>query len=193
MHHFKKCSAEHKLIRTDFRTKYVLHCPECFYYEIFDKECSHEFIPILFTISNGNTVVRLYCTKCHFLEPNSRPKSDYNVSQLPVKDLAEYRVFSDRIYSEEMAEVKNFTDELSRYSYGEMVMDYQTYLSSDYWKDKRTSVLTRDNYTCQICGKPAEIVHHFSYVHIGNEFMFELVSLCRECHKIYHPDKKLTL
>ena len=67
---------------------------------------------------------------------------------------------------------------------------YSEYLQSPEWQDKRAKVLERDNYTCQGCGaaRAAMIVHHLSYQHVGNEFLFELTSVCERCHKRLHDE-----
>lgn len=65
--------------------------------------------------------------------------------------------------------------------------EYNEYLKSPHWQKLRESILQRDNYECQICFNPAEQVHHLTYQHRGEEYIFELVSLCEACHlKFYH-------
>lgn len=61
-------------------------------------------------------------------------------------------------------------------------------INGDDWKKNiRPKVFSRDNYTCQGClEKKAQVVHHTTYDHIGKEFMFELISLCFECHERIH-------
>jgi len=34
--------------------------------------------------------------------------------------------------------------------------------------------------------EPATEVHHLTYQHVGHEFLFELVAICRECHTRWH-------
>lgn len=64
---------------------------------------------------------------------------------------------------------------------------YQQYLLSDTWKSKRKRALRRDDYRCQACcAAPAVEVHHKSYQNIGDEPLFELVSVCKECHLQLH-------
>jgi len=66
---------------------------------------------------------------------------------------------------------------------------YNEYLSSPAWNKKRAIVLERDHYTCQGCFQArATQVHHLSYKHVGNELLFELVSVCDACHHKIHPD-----
>jgi 5-methylcytosine-specific restriction endonuclease McrA len=67
----------------------------------------------------------------------------------------------------------------------EFLKCHNQYLKSARWKQKREDVLKRDNYLCQACLKAkATEVHHLSYSHWQDEPLFELVSICHECHKI---------
>lgn len=53
------------------------------------------------------------------------------------------------------------------------------------------TVLNRDNYTCQCCGRPAEVVHHknsFNWCIEGREDPENGVSLCGLCHTSYHVE-----
>lgn len=68
--------------------------------------------------------------------------------------------------------------------------EYRDYLQSDAWRHRRTLVLERDQYLCQACLiNRAEQVHHLTYAHMGQEFLFELVAVCRDCHRRLHPEK----
>ena len=52
---------------------------------------------------------------------------------------------------------------------------------------KRTKVLERANEVCEGCGlKRATQVHHLTYMHRFNEFLFELVAVCDQCHERLH-------
>ena len=61
---------------------------------------------------------------------------------------------------------------------------YEAYLLSPEWRIKRHKVLERDNYLCQSCmERRATQVHHAQgYRHLFNEPLFELQSVCDECH-----------
>jgi hypothetical protein len=67
-------------------------------------------------------------------------------------------------------------------------IEYKEYIRSRAWDTKRVLVLKRANYTCEGCGmkgKPLD-VHHKTYKNLGDEFLFELVAVCRECHERIH-------
>jgi hypothetical protein len=64
---------------------------------------------------------------------------------------------------------------------------YAEYLQTNEWKERRRLVLERADGICEGCRQePATEVHHTSYVHVGNEFLWELVAICRWCHARYH-------
>lgn len=64
---------------------------------------------------------------------------------------------------------------------------YRDYLKSKEWNNIRQKVLNRDKYKCK-CGCKASQVHHLTYDHIfeENDFLDDLISVCKICHKKYH-------
>lgn len=67
---------------------------------------------------------------------------------------------------------------------------YAAYLRSPKWYHIRERVLQRDKYMCQGCHiKRATQVHHLTYERVGRELMFDLASICDDCHGVAHPDK----
>jgi 5-methylcytosine-specific restriction endonuclease McrA len=67
---------------------------------------------------------------------------------------------------------------------------YAEYLQSDVWREKRHQALERDEWTCQGClERPATQVHHLTYDHVGAELLFELVSVCDDCHERAHEER----
>jgi len=72
----------------------------------------------------------------------------------------------------------------------QMASEYAAYRTSAKWKALRDKVLARDEYWCQGClDAPADVVHHQTYANVGNEFAFELVSLCSSCHTRFHESE----
>ena len=63
--------------------------------------------------------------------------------------------------------------------------EYNKYLESTNWKEKRKRVLERDGNLC-ICGERAIYVHHKTYKNLGQELDSNLVTLCKNCHDGYH-------
>lgn len=71
---------------------------------------------------------------------------------------------------------------------------YNLYLKSPEWFEKRNAVLQRDQYKCRNCDSKKNIqVHHKTYANVYNERLTDLVTLCDECHKKYHAEEKVHL
>jgi 5-methylcytosine-specific restriction endonuclease McrA len=68
---------------------------------------------------------------------------------------------------------------------------YSAYLQSDAWRAKRAQALKRDKGLCQGClERPATQVHHLTYAHVGGELLFELASICDDCHERAHEERR---
>ncbi len=66
-------------------------------------------------------------------------------------------------------------------------MDYQKYLQSDEWKEKRDAALEYAHYRCQLCNSGKCLnVHHNTYENLPKEVPRDLIVLCEDCHKRYH-------
>lgn len=64
---------------------------------------------------------------------------------------------------------------------------YDGYLSSAEWRERRRLVLDRAGGQCEGCGlTKATQVHHLTYERVGNEMLFDLVSVCESCHNAIH-------
>lgn len=64
---------------------------------------------------------------------------------------------------------------------------YADYLRSREWAERREKVMQRALGLCEGCRvRPAGEVHHLSYEHVTEEFLFELVALCGDCHARIH-------
>lgn len=69
---------------------------------------------------------------------------------------------------------------------------YNDYLNSPEWASRRKKVLSRDGATCKACGiAPATEVHHLTYKRAGEEPLFDLVAVCKPCHRMLHKDKEI--
>jgi len=70
-------------------------------------------------------------------------------------------------------------------------MDYDQYIQSDEWKIKRAAALDHARNRCQVCNDGMNLhVHHRTYEDLGNEHIYDLTVLCRECHDLYHDKVK---
>lgn len=66
-------------------------------------------------------------------------------------------------------------------------VDYNEYMKSEGWANKRKEALDRAHNRCQLCALEYNLrVHHNSYSNLGDEREEDLIVLCDECHKKYH-------
>ena len=64
---------------------------------------------------------------------------------------------------------------------------YHLYLQSPDWNIKRSTVLERDKYKCRICGFGDKLqVHHLTYDRVYDESLYDLVTVCEDCHTLIH-------
>ena len=168
-----------------FNLSRIKYCMYCGYYEIHDIECDHEYKQILFKLSNGNKQLREYCPKCHQRSP--QPLKQNKFKKYPIKNEDSYKSFMDILNEKDKMMMQPLIDQLQNIRQYNFKAGYYEYIKSDQWYELREQILKRDNYICQICGGKAEEVHHLTYKNFKNEYQFELVSLCKRCHKeVYH-------
>lgn len=69
--------------------------------------------------------------------------------------------------------------------------EYSRYLGSPEWAAKRQLVFERAGGVCEGCGlAKATDVHHVTYEHRYEEFLFELLALCHPCHLRVHEERR---
>lgn len=71
--------------------------------------------------------------------------------------------------------------------------EYEDYIRSWAWKQKRQQRLEIDGHCCSMCGKPENEcrgglqIHHVHYNSLGNEDPYnDICSLCARCHGLIH-------
>lgn len=70
--------------------------------------------------------------------------------------------------------------------YNQHRREYEKYIGSDAWAEKRRHRLEIDGYKCVVCKSDAVEVHHLHYDTLRNENpLTDLVSTCRRCHKYF--------
>jgi hypothetical protein len=155
-------------------------------------ECKHESIKLIrHFIKNGSVQIKKACVNCG--ESFSSPiKKEPCHDDLDAYNLEDVR----KKYEIEKFEIqKNIIlkyNENQNKSVSDWWKEYDIYLSSKEWKEKRELKLTERDYLCEGCGKEeATEVHHTpnSYDRIPYEMLFELRALCSFCHSMLHLDK----
>lgn len=65
--------------------------------------------------------------------------------------------------------------------------DYDAYLQSPEWAERRRRVLRRAGGICEGClTNRATQVHHLTYARVRAEMLFDLVAICGDCHERIH-------
>ncbi len=72
-------------------------------------------------------------------------------------------------------------------------IEHREYLKTPKWLAKRSAVIKRSGHHCEGCGVylgEKGHVHHLTYDHWQDEFLFELLYICQSCHEKIHKEKK---
>lgn len=71
-------------------------------------------------------------------------------------------------------------------------MPYSEYLQTPEWAKKRIKALRFAQFRCQLCNSKENLnVHHRTYERIGCELLGDLITLCQECHVVFHQNREL--
>lgn len=77
---------------------------------------------------------------------------------------------------------------------GEIATDYNSYLQTNHWKQKRIEVYEHYNHECVRCHDVIPLskanIHHRKYNNIGKESLNDLILYCNRCHTIIHNKKR---
>lgn len=172
----EKCNIELRIKL--YKSTIVVYCPECYRYTT-EINHVHKNILVKYSIVNGFQI-RNQCTICGCLDKISVKRENKNY---PDCNVAAKQLFEDEATAiwQEMNENKKI------YYHDQFILKhdkYTDYLNSVEWKEKRQKVLIRDQNICQAClVKRATEVHHLTYKHIYKEPLFDLISVCNDCHK----------
>jgi hypothetical protein len=149
-------------------------------------ECQHAKTEIRYRLaSNGSRMFKPQCLRCgEVIGKNWIPHSTIpNINNCkPIDDgLRQFNIDLKITLSKELNARK------ANIQRTEFFEDYNEYLQSFEWADRRQKVLARCKWICEGCGKNRAVqVHHLTYQHYRHEFLFELVGICKECHDTLH-------
>jgi 5-methylcytosine-specific restriction endonuclease McrA len=140
-------------------------------------ECK-EKVYVTRTIKNGTKQYGTQCRRCGSFVCMKR-------SAIPLNEtLEEYDADLRAAFSQEAAELARvqYSQERQQKT-AEWFAWYSEYLQTPKWAEKRDRVLRRDFHLCQAClRRKATVVHHKTYAHVFDEPLFDLISMCHECH-----------
>lgn len=170
-------------IKAEIKASYTHEMPPYF------SDCEHEGNKELrlATIANGGKQLRYQCLDCGELIGSAVKMLGVDLSTIsPVDEFLRKRTEQQRT-ARSTANAK--LDAVLQEAWSKY---YNAYLQTPEWKAKRETVLRRGNGVCEGCGRTmAEHVHHRTYENLGDEFLFELVALCRNCHQKIHPHREI--
>lgn len=147
--------------------------------------CDHSKKHLVYKMNSiGRKMFRWQCPECdEFLSEWVKVTSDKGIPEQTERDWSMESHIQGRI-------VEMLTNKYKQEKNSSWFEWYNAYLRSPEWDAKRSAVLKRANGKCEGCGKnTATAVHHLTYAHVGNELLFELAALCKECHKKAHNKK----
>lgn len=138
------------------------------------------------TIRGGGKQFVQQCLRCG--SSNSNPvKREIAVAENGGKPLPP---FDEQLFSSWESASKESAEKIMNADDSAFWLAYEKYLAAPAWQQKRKKVLDRASGTCEGClENPATQVHHLSYEHVGDEYLFELVAICDACHEKLHSQK----
>lgn len=161
--------------------------------------CDHESTELRSRTVSGGHIQRVYqCLKCGSATSRALSK-DQALLESKGKELPP---FDDDIL-DRWASAKKTAFEQIEAKYGQFIVatdktdrkstdwwkHYNDYLLTPQWLEKKRKVLLRAQGMCEGCrDAEATTVHHTTYAHVGEEFLFELLALCDPCHKRLHGE-----
>jgi hypothetical protein len=161
---------------------------EAAYREWLSTGCSHKDVDLRrVPIKGGNFFFGRRCLKCGERSGNWIPRKELaNPDAIPLADeMTPFEFDRQRRQRWQAVQVAFYEKQHSK-----VTAEYEAYLQSAAWKSLREKVIARANGICEGClEKSAVQVHHVSYEHRFEEFCWELVAICNDCHVRAHPEK----
>lgn len=153
-----------------------------------EKSCKHENQHLVrHVIRGGSKQVKMQCLTCGATlgqavsqksAPENIPDADYSLQQKYKNQRAlDYNAIFRKHFQIQKSKISKWDSE------------YQDYLKSSEWREKRELVIRRAGNICEGCGKaPIEEIHHLTYTRVKREMLFDLVGVCKSCHDKIHAD-----
>ncbi|MFA6176600.1 MAG: hypothetical protein WC765_08490 [Phycisphaerae bacterium] len=153
--------------------------------------CKHPTTELRKHIEGSILQIKAQCQTCGTAVGKTRKKSEFTSQQ--IDSLPNYDTeLKDAYWKARNAHYDSIRDMSESERVAEWRKQYAIYLGSQERKDKRKKVIARAEYVCEGCqADDATEVHHITYEHVGDEFLFELVALCSACHERYHGNETL--
>ena len=176
------CGFEGEFVNEEYVGYDLIFCPDC--YNSRTESCNHErYGYAKYFVGNGFRVQK-FCSNCFSLFGCAIKHSDVDTVNVKTIEKDKYDRWHNEQYEKFQKRFSKIKELHSLWQVAEYQRKHQEYLNSQVWKEKRQEVLNRDSYLCQACLKHrASEVHHLTYDHFGDEPLFDLISVCRQCHE----------
>jgi hypothetical protein len=144
--------------------------------------CAHETTKLVWSpISGGGRQLRRQCLRCFEIIGSTIPHNQAS-HDTSMADLAR----REQRHVEHQSRRDDIIRRLARRE-ADWWARYNEYLTTEKWQRIRARVMERARDLCEGCReRPAQQVHHLTYKHVGDEFLFELVAVCEACHERIH-------
>lgn len=132
-------------------------------------------------LGNGGVQFVQQCMTCGRAgsQPMSRASLGSRADKLHLFDEALIKQWEERGTAKRTAEKKAEKDA--------WLKEHGAYLRTGQWRSLRDAVMARSRSLCEGCGLArATQVHHLTYEHWRQEFLWELVAVCDDCHNRVH-------
>ena len=150
-------------------------------------ECAHAKTEVRKKIVKGGAMmIRAQCVRCGDIVGAALKKEAFTGVQLSGMPLWDDEK-KGKHWSSFSEEYKKAEEAAQADALAQFRKEYDAYRETDGWKKKSELVLLRAQGICEGCRvNKATEAHHVSYEHCGEEFLFELVAICRPCHQRFH-------
>ena len=153
-------------------------------------ECYHNMVLGYQTFTNGTKHFLRMCSLCYHKEPIDENGNVWIKKDSLSEEEKDAAVSLDQLIqtgNDKKNEIKRKNAEALKQRNDEWYKEYDEYLQTPGWRVVRQAVLGRDKGKCQECLhygiiKKATQIHHMTYKNLHSERLYELVSLCDECH-----------
>lgn len=142
--------------------------------------CSHNNRGLVKRLIGSGLHFGMQCLQCGRWEAIKK-------KTLSVKELESAKLYDSDLRKRACEIISRECEERSKEKSRKWWEDYNAYLLTEKWKDKRRLVLARDNEICRACLiRQAQQVHHLTYERVFDEPLLDLVSVCIPCHERIH-------
>lgn len=190
---YSDCSVSKTIHSTKwFDATVCMDCANGHIIHIEDQCCKNpEIIHVNMPRIDGTPLKRWFCKNCG-AHKQMKMSDKFEWKRLPIVTKEQAENIEKEVFEKRksfFSYMEKLNKQLLEKRKDEFHKEYSEYLKSPKWRALRDLVLERDKGVCQACLiNKATQVHHLTYDNVYNEFAFQLVSVCEDCHNKIHND-----